>query len=303
MGNLLPRWRGFNLLDMYIYQEGRELIEPGAVSGPGVDGGYGGGEGDFREEDLQFMREWGFDFARIPMDYRYWTEWRADGTYGFRESVMGRIDRVVGLGEKYGVHVSLSFHRAPGYCVNPPAEGMNLWTSPAALAQFCGHWRMFAERYRGVSSERLSFDLVNEPPPAGVLGLMGLVTGSGMTRGGHERVIRAAVEAIRSIDADRLIIANGLNYGTEPLPELIDTGIGQSCRMYGPFGISHYEAPWVKYPKWREPVWPGADHFGRRWGREELAGYFAKWGGDGEAGGWGAMWGRAGRFRRRRMGW
>ena len=265
MVNVLPRWRGFNLLDMYVYEEGRERICAGdLVPPPGVGGNlFGGGEGDFREEEFRWMGEWGFDFVRVPMDYRYWTEYVAGGGWRLRENVMGRIDRVVEMGGKYGLHVSLSFHRAPGYCVNPPAEAKSLWTDLGMQGMFAAQWRAFAERYKGVSSERLSFDLVNEPPAVGVMGFLG---GSGMTRGAHERVIRGAVGAIRAVDGERLIMVNGLNYGTEVVEEIVDlSGVGQSCRMYGPFGISHYEAPWVKYVWWKKPVWPGADHFGR-WG-------------------------------------
>ena len=45
-----------------------------------------------------------------------------------------------------------------------------------------------------------------------------------MTRADHERVARAAVAAIREIDPNRLIIADGLGYGRIPMPELADTG-------------------------------------------------------------------------------
>jgi endoglucanase len=272
MNNPLPRWRGFNLLDMYIYEPGRELIPPGALTGPG---GYGGGEGDFRESDLQWIADWGFDFIRLPLDYRYWTEELPDGNWRIRDFVMQRIDRVLALGEKYGLHVSLSFHRAPGYCVNPPAESKSLWSDAGMRGKFCAQWAAFAQRYAAVPSTRLSFDLVNEPPAVGVMGLLG---GSGMTRKAHEAVIRSAVAAIRQVDPQRLIIANGLNYGNEPLEELTDLpALGQSCRMYAPFGITHYQAPWVNYVWWKPPCWPNADHFGRLWGPNELAAHFAKW--------------------------
>lgn len=271
MPNPLPRWRGFNLLDMYIWEPGRELIAAGDTAG---GGGYGGGEGDFREVDFEWMRAWGFDFVRVPMDYRYWTQRDENGGWTLRESVMARIDRVVALGQRYGLHVSLSFHRAPGYCVNPPAEARSLWSDAGMQGMFAAQWHAFARRYAHVPGMALSFDLVNEPPSAGITGF---VSGSGMTRGAHERVIRTAVAAIRAADPYRLIMVNGLNYGTEPLPELADLpDVGQSCRMYAPFGITHYQAHWVDYA-WQEPAWPGADHFGRRWGTRELERHFAPW--------------------------
>ncbi len=271
--NPLPRWRGFDLLDMYVYEPGRERIRAGEAEPIGGNT-FGGGEGDFREREFAWMRDWGFDFVRIPMDYRYWTEGTPE-TWTLRENVMERIDRLVTLGEKYSLHVSLSFHRAPGYCVNAPPEPRSLWTDHGMQQMFAEQWGAFAERYKGIDSRRLSFDLVNEPPAAG---LTGFVTGSAMTRASHERAIRGAIEAIHRIDSRRLIMANGLNYGTEPIAELTDVpNLGQSCRMYAPFGISHYQAPWVSYPLWKRPAWPGADHFGRTWSHEHLVAHFEPW--------------------------
>ena len=31
-------------------------------------------DGMFREDDFRWMRDWGFNFVRLPMDYRFWTE-------------------------------------------------------------------------------------------------------------------------------------------------------------------------------------------------------------------------------------
>ncbi len=262
MTNKLPRWRGFNLLEMFIWEPGGELVSAG-------------GAGDFREADFEWIREWGFDFVRIPMDYRFWTvadpAGGSGGAWRFRVETLERIDRLVELGRQYGVHVSLDFHRAPGYCVNPPAEARSLWTDPAMQGMFCAQWHALALRYKGIPSERLSFDLVNEPPSPGACGL---------TRKNHEQVVRGAVAAIRGVDPERLIVADGLTYGQEVVKEIIDLGdqqVGQSCRAYGPFGISHYQAPWVNYPWTQAPRWPGADHFGSTWGRAELEAYYAPW--------------------------
>lgn len=43
----LPRWRGFNLLEKFNARNDR-----------------------FVEADFQWIQEWGFDFVRLPMDYR-----------------------------------------------------------------------------------------------------------------------------------------------------------------------------------------------------------------------------------------
>ena len=259
MANLLPRWRGFNLLEMYGYEAGQENVAAGS-------------EGDFREADLALIREWGFDFIRIPMDYRNYTMRDPEhATWRFHEPALARVDRIVKLGREHGLHVSLNFHRTPGYCVNAPAEPRNLWTEPAMQTMFCTHWHAFALRYRDVPARELSFDLVNEPPAPGH---------GGFTRKNHEQVIRAAVGAIRSVDPARLIIADGVSYGHEPVREIVDLGaqgVGQSCRAYHPFGISHYKAEWNAYQHAKLPQWPGSEHFGSTFEREDLEAYYAPW--------------------------
>ena len=241
----IPRWRGFNLLDMFTTHS----------------------DGNFSEDDFRWMADWGFNFARIPACYTLWIS--GEDTYSLFQPMMEKVDRVVRLGQKYGIHISLNFHRAPGYSVNRERkEPYNLWKDQAALDAFCFHWQTFAKRFHGIPSSELSFDLVNEPPQPNP---------EGMTRGDHERVVRAAVRAINNQDSKRLIIMDGLGYGRIPCPELIDTGIAQSCRAYNPMGISHYKASWVNGQDWPYPQWPNAWHYGESWGKRELEQAYQPW--------------------------
>jgi endoglucanase len=65
------------------------------------------------------------------------------------------------------------------------------------------------------------------------------------------------VEAIRAEDPDRLIIADGLDWGTRPCPELRDLHVAQAARGYAPFHLTHYKATWVGDTSWMpEPAWP-----------------------------------------------
>ncbi|OHB61863.1 MAG: endoglucanase [Planctomycetes bacterium RBG_13_60_9] len=235
----IPRWRGFNLLDMFTMRS----------------------RGDFPEDDFKWIRDFGFDFVRFPTVYRLWIE---DGDdYKINEAMLAKLDRGIELANKYGLHVSLNFHRGPGYSVNREfTEPHNLWKDKSALDAFCFHWQLMAKRYSGISKDKLSFDLINEPPNVG----------DQMSREDHERVVRTTVAAIRRISPDRLVVADGLSYGREPMPELADLGIAPSTRAYEPMFISHAGASWVNYQDYPAPAWPG-----HGWDRKRLEEHYAPW--------------------------
>ncbi len=236
----IPRWRGFNLTNFFqALSRGEE------------------GAGMVSEEDLKWISDWGFDFVRIPMDYWLWidSDWRStrqlspDDMQKIDESMMEKVDRMVDLGAKYNLHVSLNFHRAPGYCINnPEREPFVLWSDKRAENAFVFHWDLFARRYQGVSSKQLSFNLVNEAP--------GVREGY-MTAEDYQRVMTRAAEAIRKITPDRIIIIDGLSVGNKVVDNMVSTGVAQSVHAYTPAGISHYHASWVdKNMSFPTPTWP-----------------------------------------------
>ena len=129
----LPRWRGFNLLGMYTTRH----------------------EGVFPEEDFQLIAELGFDFVRLPMSYRTWTVGgdldSIEPVYPVNERALEAVDSCVRAGEKYGLHINLNLHRAPGYCINPgEKEPFDLWKDEEAVKAFAWHWEMFAKLYKDV---------------------------------------------------------------------------------------------------------------------------------------------------------
>jgi hypothetical protein len=155
-----PAWYPFNLLEYFSTDPDWMKYFPYK------------NDGMFLESDFRWMRDWGFNFARLPMDYRFWTD-PAD-PLNIREQKVEPIDRAIGLGEKYGVHVSICLHRAPGACIldgidaaltgiHITSEKTDLYKDPSTLGAFERQWTFFAQRYKGISCERLSFDLLNEP--------------------------------------------------------------------------------------------------------------------------------------------
>lgn len=261
--NPLPRWRGFNLTNFFqAFSRGEE------------------GQGMVREDDLRWMRDWGFDFVRLPMDYWLWidSDWprtrklRPDDVYKIKEATLEKVDRAVELCGKYGLHLSLNFHRAPGYCINNPGrEPFVLWRDRAAEDAFVWHWRLFAKRYAGVSPKSLSFNLINEAPTP---------REGYMSREDYARVMTRATQAIREVAPEHIVIVDGLNVGTRVVDELIPLGVAQSVHAYWPAGISHFRASWVdRRGDFPEPSWPLKDRQGRITAdRRRLEERFAPWG-------------------------
>lgn len=220
------------------------------------------------EKALDFLAAFGFNFVRIPLDYRYWTQ-NFDYVHP-DEALFHFIDRYVDGCRSRGIHVSLNLHRAPGYCTNRyDLELHNLWRDGIVQDAFVFLWETFACRYQDTPGSLLSFDLINEPPAPGEQGL---------TRANHAGLIRRTVAAIRRIDPDREIVIDGLGGGYLSLPELADLGVTHSGRGYHPMPVSHHKAIWwsdhVKAPA---PHYPGLRWQGRRWDRNVLRESYKPW--------------------------
>jgi endoglucanase len=263
--NSIPAWRGFNLLDFF-------RSNPSNPVNPTT------------EDHFRWMRDWGFDFVRLPMAYPWYIHFdrsrniRPDEVYNINEEAVEKIDKLVAMAHKYGMHVSLNLHRAPGYCINAGFnEPYNLWLDKEAQEAFNFHWEMWARRYKNESPSRISFDLINEPAmrddpnnqhsPARAI--------PGET---YRQVVKGATEVIRKQNPDHLVIAGGNNVGTTVVPELLDLGVAKSNRGYFPAHISHYRAHWVyaDIDAIPVPTWPGHSG-GRYYSRQTLEEHYAPW--------------------------
>ncbi len=217
----LPQWRGFNLLGLFHRDWTDEI-------------GY-------QEKDFQLISELGFNFVRLPMDYRFWildNDWEQ-----IDDTALLKIDEAISYGEKYNIHVSLNFHRAPGHTVAEPKETTNLWQDAEAQRVCALHWQHFARRYRDIPNSHLSFNLFNEP--------------HGIDENTYTQVVSKILDAIRAVDPERLVIIDGLEWGKFIVEEAIPLGVAQATRGYEPASISHYRASWITgSDNWPVPRWP-----------------------------------------------
>ncbi len=200
----------------------------------------------YTEKEFSLIHELGFNFVRLPLDYRTYTK---TGDWDqFIDSEVYEIDQAIEWGIKYSVHVCINLHRAPGFCVNaatlPPNQQLNLWTDSVAQDAFVRHWEFFANRYKDISPDKLSFNLVNEP--------------TGVTEEVYVKIMKRAINSIHDISPDRIIFVDGLEYGRILISELKgEPNIAQAIHCYDPFGITHYRAEWVDgSDTWQLPRWP-----------------------------------------------
>jgi hypothetical protein len=200
----------------------------------------------FSEEEFIIIQDLGFNFVRLPLDYRAYT--KAGDWNVFQDSEIAKIDQVVEWGKQYGVHICINLHRAPGYCVNettlPPNQDLDLWTDPVAQEAFVNHWAYFAERYKEESYEDVSFNLVNEP---GDINEMTYVN-----------IMQKAIVAVHDINPNRIIFVDGISHGRDLILSLKNSNkIIQAIHVYDPFTLTHYKAGWVNgSDTWPIPVWP-----------------------------------------------
>jgi endoglucanase len=235
----LPPWRGVNLLEKFMMPENKRYLET----------------------DFAWLQELGFNFVRLPMDYRCWIDGNDWTT--FREDTFKEIDEAVAFGEKYGIHVLLCFCRAPGHAGGEPKEPKDLWTDDEAQRVCAMHWSRFAERYQGIPNTRLSFNLFNEPVQ--------------IPQEVHRHVVERMVEAIRAHDKERLIICDGRNYGRTAPKELLGLDVAAATHCYDPYPMTHYKAPWAKdSDKFDPPTYPMKD-IGVVWNKEYLGRRMASW--------------------------
>ncbi len=265
--NVIPKWKGFNVQDFFS---------------PNPDRAYG----QTTDQDIQWMADWGFDFLRIPMAYPAYLninhnkKIKPDEVYNLSEKALVKIDNLVYLAQKYGLHVSINLHRAPGYCINAGFhEPFNLWKDEEAQEAFYWHWTMWAKRYKNISRDKISFDLLNEP--AWIEDMNNQHSRKTVVPGDlYAKIAEKAANAIWNVNPDHMVIADGNEVGSKVIPEITHLPIAQSCRGYYPHIISHYKAHWVYTPEQMDNLpplkYPGK--VGDRYlDRAMLEKFFAPW--------------------------
>ncbi|PVY35189.1 glycoside hydrolase family 5 protein [Victivallis vadensis] len=251
---ITPRRRGFNLPNLCFsgYSNVKSRDYPNT----------------YQEDDFRLISDWGFNFARLPISYRCLT--RQEHPFELTEEGLSKIDQGIEFGLKYNIHINLNIHRAPGFCINDDELEPFGWLDENGVAvdYFSAMWCKLTQRYRGISSERLTFNFINEPDEKPRIG-------PNLTRPKYSEIMKRLIAEVHAIDPDRHCVFDGWRAATEPMPEL--TGIAntsQSFHAYYPHELTHYNL-WDGAR--RVPTWPMHAAENNYWDRHTLEIFFQKW--------------------------
>lgn len=238
------RWRGFNLQGLFVAPESKDidLFENHQY---------------FPEEKFKIIADWGFNYVRLPLSYRCWSS--VDNPYEMDERVLSKLDEAVCYGEKYGIHIDMGFHRAPGYCVNADQEEKyDLWKDREAQDAMVYQFTELAKRYKAYGNDKLTFNFINEP-------------NNRIAPADYTNVFTMVKEAVQSITPDRIFTVDGYGWGRIPPIDMMEVetkDVIYSCRGYEPMGLTHYGFAGL-YEN-IVPTWPGAVRCTRIEPREDI---------------------------------
>jgi len=215
---------------------------------------------DADEWAFEFMVENGFNFARIPMevDQLYiddqYTQWNNEA--------LVEMDRIISLGQKYGIHILLDLHTLPGIRPSQLPSSDSMFNDDERLSIWKDIFNVIATRYKDIQSTELSYNLINEPYAIADSDYMDWI--------GEVR------EVIRSVDTKKVLFIDPNNWEGGAMYDLLgfqDPYIVATPHFYQPFLVTHYLAEWVEgadlFPI---PEYPSVDFNGFLYGtaHEEL---------------------------------
>ena len=197
-------------------------INIGNTLEPETEGAWGGSA--VTAEDFAAIKAAGFTTIRLPV--RWYNKSSDTAPYTIDAAWLNRVETVVDQALDAGLNVVLnSHHFEPIYAA--PAENAD-WLA--------GVWRQVAARFADRPTDRLWFEIENEPHDQ-------------LTNANLVATLSPALAAIRETNPDRAVIIGGENWSgvdslaTLELPD--DPNIHPTFHYYEPFDFTHQGADWV----------------------------------------------------------
>lgn len=213
--------------------------------------GIGAGCTDFRETDIKFLADNGFNFTRIffSLSTLRFPDYPEDGRL-VNENELRDLDQLIAWGMEYGVHIqiAMSFYLDEGG--NDKTDD-SIASNDAQWAMVQDYWTMLARRYAGIPSRYLTFDLSNEIQP-----------GEEDNLAYAESKLSELVSAVRMADAQRVLLhAFPANPNPDWVQAVASIGVGIGCHPYYPqyiatTGYEYAEQNPYAVPSWPQPWFP-----------------------------------------------
>ncbi len=202
----------------------------------------------FNEDDIRFLHNAGVNVVRLPLNYRHFEN---DSTpYEYSEKGFERLNQILEWCEKYGIYVLLDLHSVQGWqncdwhCDNS-SRNTQFWGQKVFQDRFYALWKEIAHRYCG-RSVIAAYNLINEPLSNAPFGRFLDDEKYQADWPNFNRIYREAIQTIRSVDPDHIIMLEGDYYSVlfEKIDRPIDSNILFSSHNYLSIGTS----PLEKYP-------------------------------------------------------
>lgn len=197
---------------------------------------------DFRETDIKFLADNGFNFARIFFSFSTlrFPDYPEDGRL-VNENELRDLDQLIAWGIEYGVHIqiAMSFYLDEGG--NDKTDG-SIASNDVQWAIVQDYWTMLARRYAGIPSRYLTFDLSNEVQPQ---------AGDDFSYAADK--LGELVASVRAADAQRVLLYScDLNW----VETTASLGLAVGCHAYYPKYIATTGYEYAEQNPYAEPTWP-----------------------------------------------
>lgn len=184
-------------------------------------------------DDVAFIASQGANTIRFPFHYKLFTDEPYMGSTSAEEG-FAMLDKLIGQARDNNVRLVLDMHDCPGGQTGDNIDDSYgypfLMTDSASQQEFIDLWVKIADRYKDEPTI-LGYELMNEPIATFWEG-----EERDMLNAALMPLYRRAVEAIRSVDPNHIILLGGAQWNSnfEPLTEWdFDNNIMFTCHRYG----------------------------------------------------------------------
>jgi len=190
-----------------------------------------------QEKDIKQIASWGLDHVRLPVDCDFIEE--NTEPYRMKQTGLAYIDETIKCCRKYNLGIIIDLHKAPGFnfengLTEADKQKNTLFSNEALQKRYINIWKTLANRYHG--EKNVIFELLNEV--------------TGVEASDWNALAKKAVDAIHSVDAQRIVMIGGLNFNSiyqlKNIAILDDPFVVYTFHFYDPLIFTHQGAAWVK---------------------------------------------------------